>query len=112
MFLVPRQLQRHGMTGAVPYYGGRLTPAHVYAIQQQAREAATRPVPPPAPPSAPSYGAPPVPLYGTPPAPPARPAPLRDQRTPRAVLDSLTYLRDTGVITPQEFGDLRSRAGV
>ena len=71
MFLVPRQLQRHGMTGAVPYYGGRLTPAHVYAIQQQAREAATRPVPPPAPPSAPSYG-----------APPSRPTALRPARPP------------------------------
>ena len=27
MLLVPRQLQRSGMTGQVPYYGGRLTPA-------------------------------------------------------------------------------------
>ncbi len=31
MLLVPRQLQRSGMTGAVPYYGGRLTPAQAYA---------------------------------------------------------------------------------
>ena len=30
MLLAPRQLQRNGMTGAVPYYGGRLTPAHIY----------------------------------------------------------------------------------
>ena len=27
MLLVPRQLRRAGMTGNVPYYGGRLTPA-------------------------------------------------------------------------------------
>ena len=31
MLLVPRQLQRVGMTGDVPYYGGRLTPAQAYA---------------------------------------------------------------------------------
>jgi hypothetical protein len=31
MLLVPRQLQRAGMTGSVPYYGGRFTPAQAYA---------------------------------------------------------------------------------
>ena len=31
MLLVPRQLQRVGMTGDVPYYGGRLSPAQAYA---------------------------------------------------------------------------------
>jgi hypothetical protein len=31
MLLVPRQLLRVGMTGDVPYYGGRLTPAQAYA---------------------------------------------------------------------------------
>jgi Short C-terminal domain len=31
MLLVPRQLRRVGMTGNVPYYGGRLTPAQAYA---------------------------------------------------------------------------------
>jgi len=31
MLLVPRQLRRVGMTGAVPYYGGRLSPAQAYA---------------------------------------------------------------------------------
>jgi hypothetical protein len=98
MLLAPRQLQRHGMTGSVPYYGGRLTPAHVYGIQESARQ---RAMPPP-----------PVQPQGRPMAPPAPPAPLRNQRTPKAVLDSLTYLRDTGVITPQEFDDLRRRAGL
>jgi len=101
MLLVPRQLKRHGMTGAVPYYGGRLTPAHIYGIQNSARRGS----PPPA--RAPvSATAPPAP-----PAAVAPPAPLRNQRTPQAVLDSLTYLRDTGVLTPREFDDLRSRAG-
>jgi hypothetical protein len=89
MLLAPRQLQRHGMTGAVPYYGGRLTPAHIYGIQHPAR-----PGPPP------------------PAAPASPPPPLRNQRTPQAVLEALTYLRDTGVITPGEFADLRTRAGV
>ena len=31
MLLVPRQLRRAGMTGDVPYYGGRFTPAQAYA---------------------------------------------------------------------------------
>ena len=31
MLLVPKQLQRVGMTGMVPYYGGRLSPAQAYA---------------------------------------------------------------------------------
>ena len=31
MLLVPRQLMRSGMTGAMPYYGGRFTPAQAYA---------------------------------------------------------------------------------
>jgi Short C-terminal domain len=52
MLLVPRQLRRAGMTGNVPYYGGRLTPAHAYAVTHPSRppQAATvpRPGPPPA----------------------------------------------------------------
>ena len=31
MLLVPKQLQRAGMTGNVPYYGGRFSPAQAYA---------------------------------------------------------------------------------
>ena len=31
MLLVPRQLMRSGMTGGVPYYGGRFTPSQAYA---------------------------------------------------------------------------------
>ena len=39
MLLVPRQLRRVGMTGNVPYYGGRLTPAHAYAASHPPRPA-------------------------------------------------------------------------
>ena len=45
MLLVPRQLKRSGMTGDLPYYGGRLTPAQAYAAQH-----ADDPAPPAAPP--------------------------------------------------------------
>ena len=45
MLLVPRQLQRAGMTGDVPYYGGRFTPAQAYA----ASHPRARPVAPPPP---------------------------------------------------------------
>jgi len=31
MLLIPRQLRRTGMTGDVPYYGGRFTPAQAHA---------------------------------------------------------------------------------
>jgi hypothetical protein len=43
MLLVPRQLRRVGMTGNVPYYGGRLTPAHAYAISHPAHPAPQAP---------------------------------------------------------------------
>jgi hypothetical protein len=45
MLLVPRQLRRAGMTGDVPYYGGRFTPAQAYA----ASHPRARPVAPPPP---------------------------------------------------------------
>lgn len=45
MLLVPRQLQRVGMTGNVPYYGGRLSPAQAYAASHPDRP----PTPPPPP---------------------------------------------------------------
>jgi hypothetical protein len=43
MLLVPRQLRRMGMTGNVPYYGGRFTPAQAYAASHP--QAAGRPQP-------------------------------------------------------------------
>jgi Short C-terminal domain len=39
MLLVPRELRRVGMTGNVPYYGGRLTPAQAYAASHPAHPA-------------------------------------------------------------------------
>src|SRR3954468_9991482 len=68
MLLVPRQLQRHGMTGAVPYYGGRLTPAHIYGIENSVRRGS----PPP-----PARPAPPMTV-----APPGAPAPPDDSAPP------------------------------
>ena len=50
MLLVPRQLERSGMTGAVPYYGGRLTPAQACAASHpQGAPPAPPPPPPPSP---------------------------------------------------------------
>ena len=77
MRLVPRQLLRAGMTGNVPYYGGRLTPAQAYAV--------SHPPPPPPPP------VPPVARSG--------PDPLL----------ALQHLLDTGVITAEEYRELRAR---
>ena len=91
MILVPRQLMRSGMTGDVPYYGGRFTPAQAYA--------ASHPRPPP--PSSrrnrrrrrhqPAR------------SPPARPP------TPTQSLRSLQHLLDTGVVTQDEYDGLRAR---
>jgi hypothetical protein len=79
VLLVPRQLQRSGMTGSVPYYGGRFTPAQAYAASHAA-------VPRSAPPS------------------PAG-VPLDVAEGLRA----LQYLLDTGVLTRVEFDGLRAR---
>jgi hypothetical protein len=85
MLLVPRQLQRAGMTGDVPYYGGRFSPAQAYAASHpRARQGA----PPP------SSPAPPV----------GAPAPSRADQ-----LAALQHLLDTGVITPEEHQRLRNR---
>jgi hypothetical protein len=78
MLLVPKQLRRSGMTGEVPYYGGRLSPAQAYAASH---------------------------------APRVRPGPAA---TPAAAsradpLSALQQLLDTGVITAEEFQDLRAR---
>ncbi len=46
MLLVPKQLRRSGMTGNVPYYGGRLSPAQAYAASHTPRvrpQSAARP---------------------------------------------------------------------
>ena len=81
MLLVPRQLQRHGMTGAVPYYGGRLTPWHINAIKEEAQGKAQASARPPV-------------------------------RTQQGVLEALTHLWNCGLLAPDEFNELRARAGV
>lgn len=42
MLLVPKQLQRAGMTGNVPYYGGRFTPAQAHAAAHPSGRPASR----------------------------------------------------------------------
>jgi len=90
MLLVPKQLQRVGMTGNVPYYGGRLTPAHAYAASHAAH---LQQQPPPAVP----IGRRPVPSKSAVPA------------NSAGTLEALQHLLDTGVITPQEYQELRAR---
>ena len=80
VLLVPRQIQMAGMTGRVPYYGGRFSPAQAYA--------AAKPY---------SSGAVPA---------PRSPAPPRD---PQATIAALDRLLDDGVLDQQEYDDLRRR---
>jgi hypothetical protein len=97
MLLVPRQLRRAGMTGNVPYYGGRFSPAQAYAAAH---------------PSGPPRSAPPVartaaPSGAPPPRGSAQPAsPAKDQAQ---ALAALQHLLDTGVITTEEYEDIRAR---
>ncbi len=69
------------MTGSVPYYGGRFTPAQAYA--------ASHPASPPVPPA-------------------AEQPPARSAQDP---MEALEHLLDTGVISQQEFDALRERVG-
>ncbi len=68
------------MTGGVPYYGGRFTPAQAYAASH----------PPQAPPP-------------PPPAAHAPALPVEDQ------VEALQHLLDTGLLTQEEFDELRAR---
>jgi hypothetical protein len=102
MLLVPKQLMRAGMTGNVPYYGGRFTPAQAYAASHPGWRPGSGPA------VAGRTGTPlvraPMPEGG----PPAPPPPSRD---PADALLALQNLLDTGVITPEEYEGLRSRVG-
>jgi len=89
MLLVPKQLQRAGMTGAVPYYGGRFSPAQAYA--------ASHPGPAPG-----SVGTA-VDAVGRTARPPA-PAPSHGD-----TLASLQHLLDSGGISAEEYEQLRAR---
>jgi Short C-terminal domain len=91
MLLVPRHLRRAGMTGAVPYYGGRFSPAQAYA--------ASHPGPPPG-----SVGTAVDAVGRTAPRP--APAPPSHGDT----LASLQHLLDSGVISADEYEQLRARA--
>ena len=84
--LVPRQLRISGMTGNVPYYGGRFTPAQAYAASHPRQ-------PPPLPP-------PPAPV------PPPPPVAATD---PAATLAALDQLLESGLVTREEYDDLRAR---
>ena len=88
VILVPRQLARAGMTGDVPYYGGRFTPAQAYAASHPRRDTGGSPAPAPRP---------------APPPPPPSP----DQQA--AQLEALQRLRDDGVISVAEHVRLAGR---
>jgi hypothetical protein len=100
MLLVPRQLQRVGMTGTVPYYGGRFSPAQAYG--------ASHPTAPP-----PNFADPvtaggafvraPVPT-------PTQSAPsVTAAQTQPDTQAALQHLLAAGVITQVEFQQLRAR---
>ena len=88
MLLVPRQLARAGMTGDVPYYGGRFSPAQAYAASHPRQAAGGPQSPTPRP---------------TPPPPPPSPAKQAAQ------LEALQQLRDDGLISAAEHARLASR---
>jgi len=85
------------MTGNVPYYGGRFTPAQAYAASHP-RQAGRPPAPRPAPAQPPAPAPPPAP-------PPLPPSPERQA----AQLKALQQLRDDGVIDAAEHVRLASR---
>ena len=76
-----------GMTGNVPYYGGRLTPAQAYAASHPR-------TPPPSPP---------------PPVAPSAPAEPVRERDPQETLAALERLYESGVLSREEYDDLRAR---
>jgi hypothetical protein len=93
MLLVPKQLQRAGMTGTVPYYGGRFSPAQAYGASH-----------PGAPPSfadpmtaGGAFVRAPVPTSGQP---AGQASPARTQSDTEAALQ---HLRHSGVISGWSF---------
>jgi hypothetical protein len=79
-----------GMTGNVPYYGGRFTPAQAYAASHR------MPPPPPSPPA-------------PPPGPTPAPAPSAAAVARTDPLEALEHLREAGVVSPEEYERLRAR---
>lgn len=98
MLLVPKQLLRAGMTGNVPYYGGRFTPEQTWAITHPTQAPMT------APPAGPAGRAQPPAAAGV--------AAARSRRSAgpstRAALD---HLRESGVLTATEYDELLRRTG-
>jgi hypothetical protein len=80
-----------GMTGSVPYYGGRFTPAQAYAATHPPRPSPAPPVPQP--PSAQASQHP-------------AEAGAGPERDPVAALQ---HLLDSGVLTQKEFDELLER---
>jgi hypothetical protein len=102
MLLVPKQLQRVGMTGSVPYYGGRFTPAQAYAASHPTAPPPTFPDPMT---TGGAFVRAPVPAQGTDfPAPSQTPTPAQAQA-------ALQHLLVAGVISQAEFEELRARVG-
>lgn len=87
MLLVPRQLQRAGMTGSVPYYGGRFSPAQAYAAAHPHASSGQGA-------GAPPRAVQPVPASGA---------------SRQETLAALQRLREAGVLTTEEYTDLASR---
>ena len=81
------------MTGSVPYYGGRFTPAQAYAAAHPQQPPA-RSAPPPPPSQPPSQ----------PPSEPPAPPPSRGDQ-----VAALQDLLDAAVLTQEEFDELRAR---
>jgi len=76
------------MTGSVPYYGGRFTPAQAYAAAHPQQPARSAPPPPPS----------------QPPSQPPAPPPSRGDQ-----VAALQDLLDAAVLTQEEFDELRAR---
>jgi len=95
MILVPRQLRRSGLTGNVPYYGGRFTPAQAYAAAHPEESAAGH--------GPPDYAAALVRV----PEPAAAAAPAASETADDR--DALERLRLSGVVTQAEYDQLLAR---
>jgi hypothetical protein len=97
MLLVPRQLRRSGMTGSVPYYGGRFTPAQAWAAAHPSAPPGGRPA------EAPGVSTGRAPLPGGRTEPPASSG--GDTKA------ALRHLLESGVLTAKEYDELLTRAG-
>jgi hypothetical protein len=102
MLLVPKQLRRAGMTGNVPYYGGRFTPAQAYAASHPSWR---QPGPPTSGPGTMGVGLGRAAVPG-----PGQPVPPASSASGQEdALLALRHLLDTGVITPEEYHGLCAR---